>query len=195
MKNLELEDFLSGKLRGTLLDLKNLLIKIAKNGRIAHRPLLVGICKLDEVVRGMRLLGPSLGLQYPKEAPLKSILGPSDVQDHLHFEEAAPFPLPPEVDVLDGVQNVSPEDRKIIEANLQVYRTSLKGYQENVARSVLDLYKLASDGFLTFKNNLNLFFAMASHNDASLSVSLTISARSCRKCLTATFSPMLPTRM
>ena len=81
MKNLNVEKILEqfkghADFHAILNDVRNLLIKGLKNNRIAQRPLLLAISKLDEIFRAMRAEGTKNGMQFPAEAPSKSLFGP-----------------------------------------------------------------------------------------------------------------------
>ena len=81
MKNLQVEKILiqfggHRDFQNILRDVRNLLVKGLKNNRIAHRPLLMAVAKLDEIDRAMREEGSKHGMKFPKEPPSKSLFGP-----------------------------------------------------------------------------------------------------------------------
>ena len=129
MDNLQLEEVVAGKLKnGPLMELKNLAVKFGKNDRWAQRALLKTVSKTEEGVRSLRALGTSNCFKYPDVVPTRAILGPSEFEDYLSYESADPFPLPDEVDVLDGVEGLSDKDRETILNNLEVQQESFRGF-------------------------------------------------------------------
>ena len=140
-----------------MMEMKTLLTKIARNGRIAHRPLFMAVVKLNDVIQATSNFGlkPYINLTYPDDAPYKALLGPREVQDHLSYVSADPFPLPDLTNVLDGTQEVSESDRQIIMNNVSVNMKVLAGFREKVKKAYMDLYDTSSDGYLHLKNLLN----------------------------------------
>ena len=160
MKNLRLEKIFKRyekhpKFR-MLMDMKNMMVKLCKANRIAQRPLLVAVSKLDAFIRAMRALGRRSGFTFPAEAPVKTLMGPQSVQDHLAYTEAKPFPLPEMMDVLDGT-NVSESDRKIIQGNIAINTKALEGYQAKVKWDFIELFNLSSEEALEMKNLINFY--------------------------------------
>ena len=141
----------------SLMDFKNVLIKVCKSNRIAQRPLLVAVAKLDEAFRSMRGQGIKLGLTFPAKAPSKALLGPGEVQDHLAYETANPFPLPVLVDPLAGTEGVSQANKEKIRANWEITTTALEAYQTQVKNGVLAVYNTSSDSLLNLKNLVNFY--------------------------------------
>ena len=66
-----------------LLDFKNTAVKGLKMRRLAERPLLIAVCKIDEKIKATRVIGLELGFTYPEEVPLRRMMGPKEVKDHL----------------------------------------------------------------------------------------------------------------
>ena len=128
MDNLQLEEVIASKLRsGPLLDLKNLIVKSEKNKRWADRPLLKTVSKMDEAVRDIRALGLSSGLTYPAVPPSRAILGPTEFDDFLAYENAEPFPLPVLPDFFEGLKDLSERDKDTLEKNIELYRFACEG--------------------------------------------------------------------
>ena len=125
--------------------------------------------KLREAIADMRDQGLDLGIVFPKEAPFKSLFGPSQVQDHLAYDSASRlFPLPTFHDVFDGLRSLTEEDRNQLLKNLGLNDTILEGYRANCQKGYMDLYDRCSEAYLELKNLLTFFFLMFSHNDASM---------------------------
>ena len=139
------------------VDFKNMMIKVVKNNRIAQRPLLLAVAKLDGLIRALRSYRPKLVITYPTEARFKALPRSREVQDHLSYSEAEPFPLPSAVDMLSGTASVSEADKAIIRANVAVNTKALQGYHERVKTASIGLYKDCADGLLHQKNLINLY--------------------------------------
>ena len=139
-------------------EVRNVLIKNLKNTRITHRPLLLAIAKLDELIRALRLAGFEHGLQFPDKAPSKTVLGPKAVEDHLDISSGHIFPLPKLNDIFKGCVNV-PEDlnKEAILQNVKDNMNILEEYQSKVEESYHKVWKLTADGLLTLKGLLNFF--------------------------------------
>ena len=141
----------------SMMDFKNTLVKVCKTNRVAQRPLLLAVAKMDEMIRYMRGQGDSMGLLYPAEAPFKSLLGPREVQDHLAYTSANPFPLPVVLDPLTGTTSMTDADRKIVMDNMAVNITALNSYQAGVKSGVLGLYNNSAAFTLNMKNLVNFY--------------------------------------
>ena len=83
MKNLDIEKMilqfegaLSPHYMTMLKEVRNVMLKNLKNTRHTHRPLLLAIAKLDELIRALRLAGCKAGLEFPDAAPEKTPFGP-----------------------------------------------------------------------------------------------------------------------
>ena len=104
MANLELEEPLASKLRGHLKDWKNQVTKHIKDGRIHHRPVILSVCYVEEATKEVKVIGQTVGLQYPQGPPSRTILGPFGIIDYLAYneEESEVLPLLEEVDIFFG---------------------------------------------------------------------------------------------
>ena len=165
MKNLILEKIFwkgkQGNERGkkvtdSMRDVKNLMMKNLKNKRKCERPLLVAVDEIDSATRALKLVGITMGLEYPEEPPVKTLMG-NEVQDYLAYSsDDQVFELPDFPDLLDGVE-LSKESREAFEANLDVLKTVLGAYKEKCKTVVMEAYGIAANGFLNLENLLNFF--------------------------------------
>ena len=133
------------------------MIKNRKNQRIAERPLLVLVDKVDKGMRSLKVVGVAVGLSYPSEPPTVTLMGPNPVQDHLAFDSTdGVLPLPDLPDILEGVE-VSEEARDSITASMAVFKTVLESYREKAKSAFLEAYDIAAKTLLNAENLTNFY--------------------------------------
>ena len=108
--------------------------------------------------KDLREIGSTkLGLVYFPEAPFKSVFGPKEMQDHLAYTSSLPLPLPALPDVLEGTTSVSKEDEEKIRNSFTILETVLKGYRDNVVKTVMELFDLSATQVLNSKNDVKIY--------------------------------------
>lgn len=141
-----------------LKEVRNVMLKGLKNNRISHRPLLLAIAKLDELIRALRLEGIECGIEFPEEAPSKNLMGPKSVKDHLEHVSDTVFPLPELKDLFEGTIDLAEDlNKKIMDQNVKENKAKLEAYQKGVQAAFFKTWKLTADGLVNLKNLLNLF--------------------------------------
>ena len=139
------------------VDVKDIIIKHLKYTRIAQRPLLVAIGKIDELIRKFRGLGISVGFKFPDEAPFKSMMGPEKVQDHLSYESVVlviELTLP---DFFDGTVDLSDHNRKVIQGHIDIFQTALDNYKSKMVATITGIFDCGAETLLEMKNLLNFY--------------------------------------
>ena len=136
-------------------NVKNLMMKNQKNRRKYETSLLVAVDEINSSTRALKLVGITMGMEYPEEPPVKTLMG-NEVKDYLAYSnDEKVFELPDFPDLLDGVE-LSKESREAFEANLGIFMEVLGAYKEKCKTMVREAYGFAASGFLNLEN-LNFF--------------------------------------
>ena len=139
-KNLHLEKILTPHVDRNLQDMKNLLTRHSKDNRLILRPVFLAVSRLFEAISSLRKKGSGVGIVFTAPSPMKSMVGPSDVEDNLAYDSAENiFPLPDLNDLLDGLKDLTKEDKETFEKNMGVFMTILRKYKTGVQKCEVDV--------------------------------------------------------
>ena len=133
------------------------MIKHLKYTRIAQRPLLVAVGRIDELIRKFRGLGMEVGFKFPEVAPFKTMMGPQKVQDHLTYESmilVIDLTLP---DFFDGTEDLSDHNHQVIQGHIDIFTTAFESYKSKVVDEIVGIFDCGAETLLEMKNLLNFY--------------------------------------
>ena len=144
------------------------LSKTAMHYRIVERPVFLALAELTRFMNAIRQHGMHLGFLYPEVAPTCQILGPREFSDRLAYTQMPIFPLPPLIDVLDGVDNISSADRSVVRANVLKNEATLKEYKRDISQKVGAFMDTVSGATNCLDNFLGFHLDMYAHCDGEM---------------------------
>ena len=112
------------------------LAKITKNYRVSERPVFMAMAELTRLMNAIRQHGIELGFLFPKKPPTCQMLGPRTFPNMLAYSQIPIFPIPPLLDVLDGVTTISEGDRSGIRAKVLQNELKIREFRREISVKV-----------------------------------------------------------
>ena len=144
------------------------LSKITKHYRVSERPVFMATAELTRVLDAVRQHGMDLGFLYPEVPPTCQILGPRLFPNLLAYTQIPILPLPPLVDVLEGVTSISETDRSAVTAKVLLNEVRLKEQKRELAIKIGSFMDTVSGTVNRLDSFLGFHLDMHAHVDGEM---------------------------